>query len=263
MTPFRFNGEAHALFGLLHAPEAALPGGTGILVCNPFGQEAVRSHRLFRVMAERLARQGHQVLRFDYHGTGDSAGDDGDGDLPSWQADILRAHDELIARSGCRRVVWMGARMGATLALLASRQAPRPPDALLIWEPLLDGVAYLAELARSHEQALRITYSILPRDIELRPHDEAMGFALTPRLRAQMMAIDHSALAGAAVRQQVMVASQADHAIADAPTGVRRLIFEHAFEWTSEEAIYSSPLVPPDALRMLVEQLGGLSGAQA
>ena len=44
-------------------------------------------------------------LRFDYTATGDSAGDDAEGDLASWQQNILSAAEELI-----------GLRLGATLA---------------------------------------------------------------------------------------------------------------------------------------------------
>jgi uncharacterized protein len=102
VIPLRFGSPQRELFGMLHRPERGTTG-TGVLVCNPFGQEAVRSHRLFRVMAERLARSGRSVMRFDYFGTGDSAGDEDDADLDAWQHDILRAHAELVERWHCGR----------------------------------------------------------------------------------------------------------------------------------------------------------------
>ncbi len=259
MMPLRLGGAERGLFGILHQPEPTRASATCVLMCNPFGQEAVRSHRLFRVLAERLARAGHHVLRFDYHGTGDSAGNDGDGDLDGWQADIALAHQELIARSGCVRVVWVGARLGATLALSASHQVMRRPDALLAWEPLLDGAAYLDDLAHHHAQALRTTYSILPRGIELHPDDEAMGFALTPRLREQMRTIDMSALLRASAGARVLVSTSAALRKVPSHESIRQVVFDHTFDWASEEAIYTSPLVPPDALRMLLDQIGALA----
>jgi uncharacterized protein len=254
MSPLRFGSPQRELFGMLHHPERAV-GSTGVLVCNPFGQEAVRSHRLFRVMAERLVRSGRSVMRFDYFGTGDSAGDEDEADLHGWQLDILQAHDELVQRSGCTRVVWVGARLGGTLALLASAQAETQPAAVLAWDPILDGRVYLDMLARDNEAALKVSYSIVPPGLPLRPTDEAMGFALPDRLRAQMAGIGPALLHQARAGALVCIARAAEGPGLPAPLAMRRVTFEHAFEWTSEEAIYTSPLVPADGLKMLVEQI--------
>lgn len=261
MTPFQFGDARRRALGLLHRPDTPKVPSTGVLLCNPLGQEAVRSHRLYRVLADRLARAGHHVLRFDYHGTGDSAGEDGDGELDGWQRDIEAAHDELQARSGCARVLWVGARLGATLALMASARVPRPPDGVLAWDPILSGRAYLQRLADCHADALRTSYSIVPAGIELHPVHEAMGFALGVRLREQLAALDATRLDTARAALRLIVTPTVDAAAAArigsaAGAGATRTIaFDHAFEWNSEEAIYTSPLVPPDGLRMLVEQV--------
>jgi uncharacterized protein len=259
VIPLRFGSPQRELFGMLHRPERGATG-TGVLVCNPFGQEAVRSHRLFRVMAERLARSGRSVMRFDYFGTGDSAGDEDDADLDAWQHDILRAHAELVERSGCTRVIWVGARLGGTLALRASSLAGvDEPSAMVTWDPILDGRAYLDTLARDHEAALRVSYSILPAGLPLRPVDEAMGFGLHERLRTQIAAITPALLAQARTPALVCIARGTELQAIPAPEGMRREVFEHAFEWTSEEAIYTAPLVPADGLKMLVEQIETLA----
>jgi uncharacterized protein len=257
VIPLRFGSPQRELFGMLHRPERGA-GGTGVLVCNPFGQEAVRSHRLFRVMAERLVRSGLPVLRFDYFGTGDSAGDEDDADLDAWQRDILCAHGELVQRSGCTRVVWLGARLGGTLALRASAHAEAEPAAVVAWDPILDGPAYLGTLARDHEAALKVSYSILPPGLPLQPADEAMGFLLHDRLRTQLAAITPALLQHARARALVCIARGAEWPGLSTPEPMRRVSFEHAFEWTSEEAIYTSPLVPADGLKMLVEQVEAL-----
>jgi uncharacterized protein len=259
VIPLRFGSPQHELFGMLHRPERGA-GGTGVLVCNPFGQEAVRSHRLFRVMAERLVRSGLPVLRFDYFGTGDSAGDEDDADLDAWQRDILCAHGELVQRSGCTRVVWVGARLGGTLAMQASSHADAAePAAVVAWDPILDGSAYLNALARDHEAALRVSYSILPVGLPLRPPDEAMGFALQARLRTQIAAIGPALLQRVRTHALVCVGRGSELSAMPASEHLRCVAFEHAFEWTSEEAIYTSPLVPADGLKMLVEQIEALA----
>ena len=74
MTPIQFGPADRRLFGLLQ-PAQGNATRTGVVLCNPMGQEAVRVHRMYRVLADRLNRAGLHVLRFDWFGSGDSAGD--------------------------------------------------------------------------------------------------------------------------------------------------------------------------------------------
>ncbi len=71
-TAIHFGTSGRELFGIYHAAEVVSPSRPAVLLCNPFGQEAVRAHRIYRILAERLARAGHNVMRFDYYATGDS-----------------------------------------------------------------------------------------------------------------------------------------------------------------------------------------------
>src|SRR5690349_2644367 len=97
--PLYFEADSRRLFGMFHPRPATAAPRRGVLLCNAFGREAIRAHRVFRVLAERLSRAGCDVLRFDYYATGDSAGDDGEVDFSAWPRDILAAHSELLARS--------------------------------------------------------------------------------------------------------------------------------------------------------------------
>ena len=44
---------------------------TGVLLCNPLGDDLIRAHRPFRHLAEDLSAAGFPVLRFDFDGTGE------------------------------------------------------------------------------------------------------------------------------------------------------------------------------------------------
>jgi pimeloyl-ACP methyl ester carboxylesterase len=134
-----------ALFGWYHSPARPAKNG-GVVLCNPFGYEAMCLHRVYRVLAERLAAAGIAVLRFDYHGTGDSSGSDHDPDrLAAWERSIGVAIDELRTRSGVRDVSLFGVRFGATLAVRAAL-ARRDVSALVLWNPYLSGRMFLREM---------------------------------------------------------------------------------------------------------------------
>ena len=75
MNPFYFGDSSRRLFGIYHPPKGQSPRSHGIVLCCPFGQEYMRSHRAFRQLANLLSRRGFHVFRFDYHGTGDSDGE--------------------------------------------------------------------------------------------------------------------------------------------------------------------------------------------
>jgi pimeloyl-ACP methyl ester carboxylesterase len=119
-------------------------GDSGVILLPPTGYPYLCAHRTLRVLAERLAEHGHTVLRIDYDGTGDSAGDQWDSDrIPAWRGAAHAAAEELTAL-GIRRIMLAGARLGATFALLdgASLGAER----IVAWAPVLSGRRYAKEL---------------------------------------------------------------------------------------------------------------------
>lgn len=191
VTPFFFGPAERRLFGLFESGSAAGRGNLAILLCNPHGQEAITVHRLYRVLSARLAQQGCDVLRFDYYGTGDSGGGDRDGELEGWTNDVRTAHDELLRRSAARRVAWMGARLGATLAVRASRSLGQALSRLVLWAPVVDGAAYVEEMRELHRRTLADalagspnaeTRSALPEPAA----DEFLGFEISGLLRRQL-----------------------------------------------------------------------------
>ena len=104
-------------------PARLRPASVAVLLCNPFGEEAVRAHRAYRVLAQRLEAAGYATLRFDYAGTGDSGGDSDAFTPDDWIDDIAAAADELRRLAGVSRIVLAGLRLGATLAAHAAQRS--------------------------------------------------------------------------------------------------------------------------------------------
>ena len=189
-------GERRRLFAVYHPAQTALSAQRAVLLCNPFGHEALRTHRLYRVLAERLARRGTPVMRFDYFGTGDAAGEDIDVDMAGCIEDVLSMHSALLRRSGAASARWVGIRLGASIACLAARQGPAQLSALTLVDPVVDGPRYLELLDAVHVDRLERAFVRQPtllRRLLKRPLPEAMresgGFALAPAFIAQAGAI--------------------------------------------------------------------------
>lgn len=136
--------QAAGNFGWLH------PGAghrTPVLLCPPFGVEALASHIGWRALANRLAAQGHEVLRLDYPGTGHSPGEMIDpGRLANWQASIPQTIDALRNATGAAEVIVIGMRLGASLAARAV-QGREDVAALIALAPIVSGRRHAREIA--------------------------------------------------------------------------------------------------------------------
>lgn len=178
--PFFFESDGEAVFGVYHAPATLADRDVGVVIAPPWGREYMKAHRALRQLAVRFSRSGFHVLRFDFRGCGDSAGDAAQANLEAWKRDIIAAVEQLRDRSGVSRVAVVGLRLGATLALLAAGSR-RDMTALALWEPVLNGRDYVAELASLADDwstGNRIEAAALPAGIRC----DVMGFPLTERL---------------------------------------------------------------------------------
>jgi dienelactone hydrolase len=164
-TAFYLDCQGQPLFAWLHAPEEASRTGRGVVLCPPLGHEQVHAHRSVRHLADAIARAGMTALRFDYHGTGDSAGTDEDPDrLGAWPASIRAALGWLRQFTG-GPVNLFGLRLGAYLALHAACE--EEIDSLVLWAPVA---------GRAFAREMKVLASAPPGpsgDIE------AMGFTFT------------------------------------------------------------------------------------
>lgn len=267
MRPFFFGTSKQPLFGIYH-PAAAKPARqTAVLLCNPLGQEAIRAHRIYRVMADRLSRSGFHVLRFDYYATGDSGGDCSEASMERWIDDVMAASEELADTAGVTRVAWVGLRLGATIVALASARRPPMLSNLVLWDPVVDGLAYLEELRHAH-------LTLLEDDLEFPPApastpgaahsvevDGLLGFALPPTLRQEIRGLDLGKLAGLQARRVSAIASR----MTDELDGLQRLLGSREGQvswktlgssdsWNSEQAM-NSLVIPVEAMNAVIESL--------
>jgi pimeloyl-ACP methyl ester carboxylesterase len=267
MKPFFFGSSRRALFGLYQPAEGAPARDVGVLLCNPFGHEAVRAHRALRQLGVMLARARYHVLRFDYSSTGDSAGDGTDARVAEWLDDVQTAADELRDMAGVTRLACVGLRLGATLATQAARQR-RDVEQLVLWDPVVRGASYLGELCRAHVDFLRAENpSARARAAELdavlarggAALEEALGFPLPAALRSDIAELEIDGEAPA--RKVTMVASRddadLDRLLARWGRSRAAVTYDHVPRgalWNSDEAV-DSALVPIEALKAIVARM--------
>jgi alpha-beta hydrolase superfamily lysophospholipase len=194
-APIYFGDASARLFGWVHQPESRARA-TGVVLCNPLGDDYVRAHRTLRHLAEALCVAGFPVLRFDFHGTGDSAGDERDpGRIAAWRRDLATAIDELRHHSGAARVAVVGLRLGATIAAEVASQRDDVASVVL-WHPFFDGTSFTSETLRVH----RMHRMLEPDSFSAGPAkhvdgEEALGFFLTNETIADLEQIDLMTLA--------------------------------------------------------------------
>ena len=254
--PLRFGPPGRQLLGLHHAPAAA-DATHGVLLCNPFGQEAIRCHRLLKVLADRLTRAGLHVLRFDYYATGDSDGDDAEAAFETWIDDVQRAREALEQAAGVRSTSWFGLRLGATLAMLASTRGRGGPERLVLWDPVVSGPAYLEELARAHASSLEAK---LERPaVHAGEGTEALGFPLRDPLVQPLRGLQAPSFAATrAGRVRIVASPMATHTEAlegvlrKGPARVEVTPIASRIVWASDEAM-NSAIVPADGLQAVVD----------
>lgn len=191
LEPRYFRADGTALFGCYHPPIGEPPRPCGVVLAYPMGQEYIRSHRTYRQLAARLAHAGFPTLRFDFSGSGDSAGDFEEAGIRQWLDDLAGAVAESRRRCGRARIGLVGLRLGGTLALLHGAERG-DVDVMVLWDPVIDGRAHLEELAVLSARGERPGGSPLPAEV--------LGFPLTDRLGEDLAAIDLLGVRGRAAR---------------------------------------------------------------
>jgi uncharacterized protein len=189
MTPFYFGAGERRLFGIYDPAPPGSKGDRAAVLCYPWGSEYLHAHRAMRQLGTKLTRAGFHTLRFDYFGTGDSAGEMIEATLKGWEADIESAIDEVKDMTRVTRVAVIGLRLGATLAATVAAKRPEEVNALVLWDPVVSGEEYLKELGPGSAPAARSAAETpaAPPEVDRR---EINGFLLTPEMAREFQAID-------------------------------------------------------------------------
>ena len=184
-TAFYLKSQGQPLFAWLHHRVEQTGFDHGVIICPPIGYEQLHSHRSLRHLADRLAHDAVPVLRFDWHGTGDSAGVDEDARrLAAWLANVRDAVQWMRQRLGCRQISLIGLRLGGSLAALTA--ADLEIDNLVLWAPVTKGRAYVREM-----KAISLTAETAPRIApDADGSIEAAGFVLSSETAADLSQID-------------------------------------------------------------------------
>ena len=212
---------------------------------------------------------GTAVLRFDYFGTGDSPGDDTDGEFEGWRRDVNTAHEELRRRVGERNILWIGARLGATLAVLAAKSGRCDPSGWCSGTRSSTARATCTALRAGHVEALEHSYCIPDPDWrrQLAPQSGRLHGGPV-RLRRRAGAAPATALARRADPATDRAARHAScsripktsrprqwgQAQAARQMPVTVSPFRHPLIWTSDPHP-NNAMVPPEALQRLIAQV--------
>jgi alpha-beta hydrolase superfamily lysophospholipase len=144
VKPLWFGPEDRPLFGWVHAPASGQVRGA-VVLAPTLGIEAVNARYAYKDLADALADAGFAAIRFDYDGTGDSAGVlDDPGRVDAW-LHSLRTAIELVKGLALGRVSVVGLRIGATLAAEVLGSGPASIDDLVLWDPCASGRTFLRE----------------------------------------------------------------------------------------------------------------------
>lgn len=179
--PFFFRDCPVQLYACHHRPAAAAAGFAPAVICNAVGHEYERCHKATRQLAVQIARAGADALRFDYLGTGDSAGGGEIASLARWHADIHDAIDEIRFRTGKHRVSLMGLRVGAALA---AQLAARRDDVenLVLYAPPVDADSLIQEWYEAQATHDRVQSSATTATATT----EILGYPLTDAFRSEL-----------------------------------------------------------------------------
>ena len=199
LDTFFFDGGAGQLFGCYHPPVSRRARRTGVVVCGSVGEEYISFHRALRQLAALLSEKGFPVLRFDPSSTGDSGGACGEGRFELWERDVDAAIDELTRRSGVTGLALVGLRLGGALAYSAGVRWGNI-GSLALWDPVVDGDAYVDELADLYRDMLDYAHVDVGKRTEGPAAASLWGLPASGATWASVRAVDLSKLGGVPAR---------------------------------------------------------------
>ena len=143
-SPVVFECKGQQVVGMLHLPEGRGRFPTALLL-HGFTGTKTEAHRMFVKLARALAEHGVASLRFDYRGSGDSAGNFEDMTIRSEVADSVEAIRFLARhrRVKSRRLALIGLSMGGAVASHVLARKRSQFRTLVLWAPVAEGTGIL------------------------------------------------------------------------------------------------------------------------
>lgn len=187
--PFFFGEADEKLFGFFHPPKK-INKKTAVLLCYPVGQEYIRIYRSYKLLANQLSANGAHVMRFDYFGTGDSAGASEECNLKHLAQNINLAIEQLKQKSGIEKVSLVAARLGATIAADISSQR-EDIESLLLLDPVVNGKMYIENLRKTHaEMLIDPDRFSKPRTADECKPNELIGFNFSQQFMQEVLELE-------------------------------------------------------------------------
>lgn len=125
------------------------------------------------------------MLRLDYRGTGDSAGNNQTTTSPNqWAQDVRAAIEFARQQTDCRNVMLLGVRYGAVIASSVAA-GNEDVNGLILWEPVTDSKAYLKMLRSMHRKMIDLWVCKI-KTVNNDSHEEILGSLYNRRLLDQI-----------------------------------------------------------------------------
>jgi exosortase A-associated hydrolase 2 len=198
--PFFLKTGLGERFCLYHRAATGSENRRAFIYVHPFAEEMNKSRRMAALQARSFATAGIGVLQIDLFGCGDSSGDFGDARWQIWKDDLTSAMKWLEDRTSMPVGLW-GLRLGALLALDFAMESNSPLDQLVLWQPVINGEAFLTQFLRmrlASEMLVggekKTTTQGLRSALAAGQSLEVAGYELAPALAASMDTLNASNL---------------------------------------------------------------------
>ena len=194
----------------------------GVVLCPSFFElKTLQASEL--AFATELARSGFYALYVQAPGTGESFGEPEDVRVESRVSAAVAAARRALAGDSCRRIVYAGARLGGSVAILAAQATEE--SAFAVWDPVLQGSTYLKQARRLDRIASmagrRKGYEGLEDQLERRGWATLLGNVVTQPIYDDLSALtvgDGPVVKGASL--SVCLDDSAAGSASDALTGI-------------------------------------------
>lgn len=165
-----FLSAGERVAATLHLPDAT--PAPGVVMCHGFTGHRIEAHFLFVKAARALCDAGLAVLRFDFRGSGESAGEFRDMTISGEIADALAALEFMRSEPGvdADRIALIGLSLGGLVAACAAAR-DGGVSALVLWSAVANLPGVLAERFAGAQVELEQRGCV-----ELGPHEIGAGF---------------------------------------------------------------------------------------